>query len=90
MWFNCWFHLMFFSVGNMELSQGIKFRMFSWVPDGTYDHAAHLVRYCIVDGNPVITIAKLWVDQGGPQDIDQYYNQPWNTFPDFPPKPKKN
>ena len=64
--------------------------MFGWVPDGTYDHAAHFVRYCIVDGNPVITIAKIWVDQGGPQDIDQYYNQPWNTFPDFPPKPKKN
>ena len=81
---------MFFSVGNMEVFTKIKFRMFDWVPDGTYDHAAHLVRYCIVDGNPVITIAKLWVDQGGPQDIDQYYNQPWNTFPDFPPKPKKN
>ena len=74
----------------MESSSKIKFRMFDWVPDGTYDHAAHLVRYCIVDGNPVITIAKLWVDQGGPQDIDQYYNQPWNTFPDFPPKSKKN
>ena len=64
--------------------------MFGWVPDGTYDHAAHFVRYCIVDGNPVITISKLWIEQGGPQDLDQYYNQPWNTFPDFPPKPKKN
>ena len=63
--------------------------MFDWVPDGTYDHAAHLVRYCIVDGNPVITIAKLWVDQGGPKDLDQYYNQPWNTFPNIPSKPKK-
>ena len=64
--------------------------MFGWVPNGTYDHAAHFVRYCIVDGNPVITISKLWIEQGGPQDLDQYYNQPWNTFPDFPPKPKKN
>jgi hypothetical protein len=66
-----------------------QFRMFSWVPDGTYEHVDHLVRYVIVDGNPVITIAKLWVDQGGPQDLDQYYNQPWGTFPVIPTKPKK-
>jgi len=79
---------MFSSVGNME--SNVKFRMFGWVPDGTYEHAAHFVRYVIADGNPVITIAKLWIDQGGPQDIDQYYSQPWGTFPDFPPKPKKN
>ena len=66
-----------------------RFRMFGWVPDGTYEHADHLVRYVIVDGNPIRTIAKLWVDQGGPQDLDQYYNQPWGTFPVIPTKPKK-
>ena len=64
--------------------------MFSWVPDGTYEHPDYLVRYVIVDGNPIITIAKLWVDQGGPQDLDQYYNQPWGTFPVMPTKPKKD
>ena len=86
MWVNCWIYYLFFNMGNMESK--LKFRMFSWVPDGTYDHAPHLVRYVIVDGNPVITIAKLWIDQGGPNDLDQYYNQPWNTFLDFPSKPK--
>ena len=88
MWVNCWIYYLFFGVGNMESK--VKFRMFSWVPDGTYEHADHLVRYVIVDGNPIITIAKLWVDQGGPQDLDQYYNQPWGTFPVMPTKPKKD
>ena len=86
MWVNCWICYLFFNMGNMESK--LKFRMFSWVPDGTYDHAPHLVRYVIVDGNPVTTISKLWIDQGGPNDLDQYYNQPWNTFLDFPSKPK--
>ena len=58
--------------------------MFGNVVDGTYDHAAHLVRYVIVDGNPVITLSKIWVDKGGPEDLDQYYNQPWGTFPELP------
>ena len=58
--------------------------MFKNVVDGTYDHAAHLVRYVIVDGNPVITLSKIWVDKGGPEDLDQYYNQPWGTFPELP------
>ena len=88
MWFNCWVRNLFSRMGNME--SNVKFRMFGQAPDGTYDHANHLVRYVIVDGNPVTTISKLWIDQGGPQDLDQYYNHPWNTFPDFPPKPKKN
>ena len=90
MWFNCWIYYLFFSVGNMESPKKIKFTMFGWVPDGTYEHADHLVRYVIVDGNPIITIAKLWIDQGGPQDLDQYYNQPWGTFPVMPTKPKKD
>lgn len=88
MWVNCWIYYLFFGVGNMESK--VKFRMFSWVPDGTYEHPDYLVRYVIVDGNPIITIAKLWVDQGGPQDLDQYYNQPWGTFPVMPTKPKKD
>ena len=44
---------MFSSVGNME--SNVKFRMFGWVPDGTYEHAAHFVRYVIADGNPGAT-----------------------------------
>ena len=62
--------------------------MFGDIVDGTYDHSAHLVRYVIVDGNPVITLSKIWVDQGVPQDLDQYYNQPWGTFPELPHKKK--
>ena len=67
-----------------------RFRMFDWVPDGTYEHVDHLVRYVIVDGNPIMTLSKLWIDQGGPQDLDQYYNQPWGTFPVMLTKPKKD
>jgi len=61
--------------------------MFGKVPDGTYDHSGHLVRYAVVDGNPVITLSKMWIDQGGPEDLDQYYIQPWGTFPEIPAKP---
>lgn len=75
-------------MGNMESK--VKFRMFGGVPDGTYEHFDHLVRYVIVDGNPVITLTKLWIDQGGPQDLDQYYNQPWGTFSPMPTKPKRS
>lgn len=87
MWFNCWIYYLFFNMGNMEST--VKFRMFGWVPDGTYEHADHLVRYVIVDGNPIITLTKLWIDRGGPKDIDQYYTQPWGTFPVLPVKIKK-
>lgn len=66
----------------------IEFKMFNWVPDGTYDYAAHLVRYVIVDGNPVITLTKLWIDQGGDKNLDLYYTQPWGSFPDLPVKIK--
>ena len=72
------------------MSSESDFKMFKWVPDGTYEHVDHLVRYVIVDGNPVITLTKLWIDQGGPNDLDQYYSQPWGTFPPMPTKPKKD
>ena len=87
LWTNCWICYLFFGVGYMD--SVVKFRMFAGVPDGTYEHADHLVRYVIVDGNPVITLTKLWIDRGGPNDLDQYYNQPWNTFPKLPVKSKK-
>jgi len=87
LWTNCWIYCVFFDMGNMQST--VKFRMFGGVPDGTYEHAEHLVRYVIVDGNPVITLTKLWIDQGGPKDLDQYYTQPWGTFPSLPVKSKK-
>ncbi len=46
-----------------------NFKMFKWVPDGTYDYSGYLVRYVIVDCNPVTTIAKEWLDRGGPDDV---------------------
>ena len=65
-------------------------RMFPWVPDGTYDFTTFLVRYVIEDGMPVVVISKKWVDNGGPEDvISPQLKQPWGTFPDFPPKPEK-
>lgn len=66
------------------------FKMFKWVPDGVYDYQEFLVRYVIVDGNPKTVISKIWVDEGGPTDVDDELRQPWGLFPDFPPKPPKN
>lgn len=63
--------------------------MFPWVPDGTYDSRDLFVRYIIVDGMPKIIMHKMWVDQGGPEDVPLELRQPWETFPDFPPKPEK-
>ena len=71
-------------------SAGKDFKMFKWVPDGTYDYSEFLVRYVIVKHNPVTVITKSWVDQGGPDNVSDALRQPWGTFPDFPLKPKKS
>ena len=63
-----------------------NFKMFKWVPDGTYDYSGYLVRYVIVNCNPVTTIAKEWLDRSGPDDVSDELRQPWGSFPDFPPK----
>lgn len=70
-------------------SQGGDFKMFKWVPSGTYDYSEFLVRYVIVDCNPTLVITKAWVDQGGPDNVSEALRQPWGAFPDFPTKLKK-
>ena len=71
------------------MSSELDFKMFSWVPDGTYDYSAFLTRYVLVNGNPTIVINKAWVDQGGPTNVSKELKQPWLAFPDMPPKPLK-
>ena len=71
-------------------SAGKDFKMFKWVPDGTYDYSEFLVRYIIVKHNPITVITKQWVDEGGPDNVSDALRQPWGTFPDFPLKPKKS
>ena len=68
-------------------SKIVTFKQFKWVPDGTYDYSNFLVRYVIKDGNAKMVISKMWVDQGGPDDVSLELKQPWGSFPDFPPKP---
>ena len=70
-------------------SPGGDFKMFKWVPDGTYDYSEFLVRYVIINSNPIVVITKAWVDQGGPENVSSALKQPWGAFPDFPTKPKK-
>lgn len=67
----------------------MSFKQFGWVPDGTYDYNEYLCRYVIVSGNATKVISKMWVDEGGPNDVSLELKQPWGAFPDFPPKPKK-
>jgi len=67
----------------------MSFKQFEWVPDGTYDYSEFLVRYVIVDNNPKTLISKEWVDKGGHDTLPRELQQPWGTFPDFPPKPPK-
>lgn len=67
----------------------MAFQQFKWVPDGTYDYKEYCVRYVIRNGNSITVISKMWVDQGGPDDVSLELKQPWGSFPDFPPKPAK-
>jgi len=67
----------------------MAFKMFSWVPDGTYDYTEYSTRYVVQDGNPVTVISKMWVDKGGPDDVSYALKLPWGSYPDFPPKPLK-
>lgn len=67
----------------------MAFKMFKWVPDGTYDYNEFQVRYVIKDNNPVKVITKAWVDNGGPEYESLELRKPWGSYPDFPPKPAK-
>lgn len=67
----------------------MSFKMFAWVPDGTYDYSEYLTRYVIRNGNPKTVITKMWLDNGVPDDVQLELRQPWGAFPDFPPKPPK-
>ena len=71
------------------MSSELDFKMFKWVPDGTYDYSDFLTRYVIVDGNPTVVINKAWVDSGGPINVVPQLKQAWGSFPDMPPKPPK-
>jgi hypothetical protein len=64
--------------------------MYKWVPDGVYDSQSLLTRYEIKDGKPRTVITKMWIDAGGPQDVDPKFKLPWGTYPDMPEKPKKS
>ena len=70
-------------------SSEADFKMFKWVPDGTYDYSDFLTRYVIVNGNPTIVINIAWVNKGGPIGVSDELKQPWGSFPDMPPKPEK-
>lgn len=64
--------------------------MFKWVPPGVYDYLSHNTRYLIGEnGKPIRVITKLWLDKGGPEDVDESLRLPWGAYPDFPPKPPK-
>ena len=68
---------------------GPGWKMFDWVPDGTYDYTGYWIRYVIVDGMPTTIITMMWLNQGGPTDVPEELRQPWGSFPDMPPKPQK-
>lgn len=67
----------------------MAFKQFGWVPDGTYDSSDYLVRYVLADGNATTVISMMWVNEGGPAEVDDSLKVSWGSFPDFPPKPPK-
>ena len=67
----------------------MSFKMFKWVPNGTYDYQKYQIRYVLENHNPIIVITKIWLDKGGPEDVSEELRQPWGSFPDFPPEESK-
>ena len=67
----------------------MAFKQFGWVPDGTYDYSAFLVRYKLIDGNAKTVVSKMWIDSGSHDTLPPDMRLPWGTYPDFPPKPEK-
>jgi hypothetical protein len=72
-----------------DLSKRHTRKQFPWVPDGVYDHQSFQIRYEIVQGFIITNISKLWLDNGGPDDVDIAMRLPWGTYNDIPPKPQK-
>lgn len=67
----------------------MAFKMFGWVPNGTYDSEYYQVRYTIADGNPKTVITKMWLEEGGPNDVNEDLKLPWGSYPNLPAKPGK-
>lgn len=67
-----------------------SFKMFGWVSDGVYDKRDFMIRYQVRDGNPTTVISKSWLDTGGPATLDASLRVPFGSYPDMPPKPRKN
>ena len=64
-------------------------KQFAWVPDGIYDHSGYQVRYKIVQGFVMLVVSRMWIENGGPKDVDTSMKLPWGTYSDIPPKPSK-
>lgn len=64
-------------------------KQFPWVPDGVYDHSGYEVRYVVEQGFIMLNMSKMWIDSGGPDDVDIALRLPWGTYNDMPPKPGK-
>jgi hypothetical protein len=62
-------------------------KQFPWVPDGVYDYSFFQVRYEVVQGFVMTVISKMWLDNGGPENVDIALRLPWGTYNDMPPKP---
>jgi hypothetical protein len=76
------------SVDNFVPHPGRHYRrQYHWVPDGIYDHQFYQVRYLIKSGDAHITISKMWLDKGGPDDCADDLKHPWGYYPGIPPKP---
>ena len=57
-----------------------KFR--SSKPDGVYDLQERDCKWrdVIVDGCIIMTISKMWLDSGGPEDVHDEFKRPWGYF----------
>jgi len=66
-----------------------RFRTHKNVPDGIYDDKYRFCRYNIVNENYTIVISKTWLEQGGPAYLEPHLKLAWGSYPDVPPKPKK-
>lgn len=64
-------------------------KQYHWVPDGIYDHEFYQMRYLLKNGDNHVSISKMWLDNGGPDDCHEELKLPWGSYPNIPPKPGK-
>jgi len=67
-----------------------SFRMYKHAPNGVYDYSDHQTRVFVYEGFGFMIATRTWVeDPVANIQLPVWMREPWNAYPDMPPKPAK-